>query len=288
MNTVTIDNDNLSEYKFLIPEDRVENVSREYYRVFAICDDDQKPVGACMYKLLYLENNTEDTRALLESVFVDPGHRGKGCGRALMEELKKRLAGDAVKSIFFEIPKAGNEEAVGFFKKFGFSIEEKEADRIRIKVEDLLKSPVSKKFKDSDAIGDLESIPVRKIRSGIMNAVFSGRKDIEEDLLSLPFSWYQVQLSSYTIKDNKVTALFLIHQKSEKVYEPMLLFALEPGANKDMLNMVRLTVDMALDKCPKDMEIIVNRRTPAIKKLTAGLFPWIKGENAYKGHREEK
>ncbi len=287
MNALTLEKENLGEFESLIPEKLAENIGREYYRAFIVLDEDQTPVASCIYKLMYLESADRDTEARLESIFVDMDHRGIGCGRALMEELKERLDKEGVKITRFEIPKEGNEDTADFLRKFGFVLEEKESDRIHVTIEDLSKSPACKKIRKSDIIGEIESIPLRKVKAGIMNCVFSSRREVEEDLPNLPLFWHQVQLSAYTMKDNKVTGLFLIHQRGEKEFEPILLFALEPGARKDLLNMIRFTAGRALELCPKDADIVINRKDDSIRNLTNALFPAIKGGKAYSGKREE-
>ncbi len=287
MNAVTINMDNIAEYVALIPDEQFENLEREYYRAFGL-HDGEKASAVCIYKILNLENAKRDTEAKLEFVNVEPSQRGTGLGKALMEELKRRGDAEGVKSTHFEIPKAGNEATVNFLKRAGFVIKEKEADVIRITMGDLLRSPISKKAPKPDIIGEIDTIPVRKLKSGIMNCIFSSRVDIEEDLPKLPVSWFDSQMSMYTMKDEKVTAIFLVHKKKEDLFEPVVLFALEPGANKDMLGMVRYSVEKALSTCPEGTTIIVNRRNKAVRKLVGGLFPWIKGEDAYRGEREEK
>ncbi len=287
MKALLINTENLCKYEAYIPEHSVENIGRKYYRAFAVCLEDEKPVGVCIYKILYLEEVKISTQAFLETVFIDPGYRGKGYGRFLMEELKQRLDKEGVTRTIFELPKKENDNIIGFFQKFGFDVEEAESDVIHVTMEDIIKSPAVRKNKNRYCIGEIELIPMRKVRSCIMNCIFSGRKDMEADLPNLPISWFHPELSAYTMKDDKVTALFLIHQKNTKVYEPVLLFALEPDARKDLLNMIRFTANKSLDICSPDMDVVINRRNSAIKNLTQGFFPGIDGDVVYKGQRKE-
>ncbi len=286
MNTVTIEKENLSTFEDLIPKGIAENIARKYYRAFGICDDDEVPVGACVCKMIHVENANQPTMGRLEHLFIDPRQRGKGYGKFLMEELKAGLLLEKAKSSFFELPVKGNEKTAEFLKKNGYTLEEKEGDVVSLTIEDIMKSPLAAKVKIPDIIGDIGEVPMRKVKKGIMNSVFSGN-DIEEDLPNLPLFWFQSQLSAFTMKDDKVTGLFLIHQKDENIFEPVLLFALEPDAKKDLLNMVRFSAQKVMELCPPESYIIINRRNASIRKLVGGLFPKVKGETVYRGTREE-
>ncbi len=286
MNTVTIEKENLSLYEALIPKVIAEDIGRKYYRAFGIFNDDEVPVGACVYKLIHLENANHPTQARLDHLIVDPRERGKGYGKALMEEFNTGILSEGAKSSFFELPVKENEKTAEFLKKYGYALEEKEGDLVRVTIEDIMKSPLAAKARIPDIIGDIGEVPMRKVKKGIMNSVFSGN-DIEEDLPNLPLFWFQSQLSAFTMKDEKVTGLFLIHQSDENIFEPMLLFALEPDAKKDLLNMVRFSAQKVMELCPPESYILINRRNNSIRKLVGGLFPWVKGEPVYRGKREE-
>jgi ribosomal-protein-alanine N-acetyltransferase len=54
------------------------------------------------------------------TVAVRPGHRGRGYGRALMEEALRRLYRERIAACFLEVDE-GNVAALALYKRLGFS-----------------------------------------------------------------------------------------------------------------------------------------------------------------------
>lgn len=72
----------------------------------------RRPVGFCMYRAAADE-------AELLTIAVHPRHRGGGLGRALGEEMLRRLYADRVRRVFLEVG-PDNASALALYRRLGF------------------------------------------------------------------------------------------------------------------------------------------------------------------------
>ena len=94
--------------------DLLKHAQKNHIRVVISFDEEvQMSVGYCISSL------DNDNTGELESIFVLPGHRGFGIGEELMQKgLQWMDEMGAVKKVVNVA--AGNEQAFGFYKKYGF------------------------------------------------------------------------------------------------------------------------------------------------------------------------
>jgi ribosomal protein S18 acetylase RimI-like enzyme len=63
-------------------------------------------------------------RGWLHLVAVDPGHRRRGFGRALLAEAERRLAGLGCPKVNLQV-RASNEAVIAFYRRLGYAVEER-------------------------------------------------------------------------------------------------------------------------------------------------------------------
>ena len=75
-----------------------------------------RPVG---FALAYYRYSTWRGKVLyLEDLFVDPAHRGKGIGKALVAKLQEKVRAESLPGISFQVLD-WNEPAIGFYRRLG-------------------------------------------------------------------------------------------------------------------------------------------------------------------------
>jgi [ribosomal protein S18]-alanine N-acetyltransferase len=75
--------------------------------------------NVCGYMVTCIGGRAEEDRAELVSVAVDPKHRVKGVGTALMDSTLRRLRRRGVLQFHLTV-KVTNAAAIGFYEKYGF------------------------------------------------------------------------------------------------------------------------------------------------------------------------
>ena len=117
----------LADYEKLLHEvsATVEDVHRELFEEPAsahalIVYEDGEPVGFALY--FYNFSTFLTRRGLyLEDIFIDPAHRGKGYGKALMRHLAK-MAVEQKCGRFEWVVLEWNKPAIGFYEKVGAKV----------------------------------------------------------------------------------------------------------------------------------------------------------------------
>ena len=77
----------------------------------------------------------EGHRGWVNYLGVDPGHRRKGYGRRMMRAAEEALAGLGAPKVNLQV-RAGNDEAVAFYRSVGYEIEERVSLGKRIESDD--------------------------------------------------------------------------------------------------------------------------------------------------------
>jgi ribosomal protein S18 acetylase RimI-like enzyme len=94
-------------------EDRVEALKKRDRFIAFVAESDQEGVGYCIATV-------HDRAGEIDSLFVEAAYRGKGCGKALMELALKWLEDQRCETIRVSIAE-GNEQALAFYRRFGFA-----------------------------------------------------------------------------------------------------------------------------------------------------------------------
>ena len=277
-----ITDENIDEYEDFIDEDIAQSIGREFYRSIAIHDDgEEEPVAAVVWELKDFEED-RDTEAEIEWLYIkDPK-----AGDMLMEEYENEIMDDEVKRSFFEF-ESMDKNSSAVIKKSGFTAEKAESRDIVVTVEDLNNLSLVKK-KTPPYITSINDLMVRQFRKGITNCLFHSRKGILEDLAFLPMSWYDSDVSCCVQTDEKVNGFLLVHRKASGALVVDLLFALEPDAKINLLNMIRYSINAAYDKFPPETEVILRKHNGMTEALIHKLFPNKKGAEVIKGEKKEE
>ena len=273
--------DELSAEKFkkLIDPDLFADMNRAFYRGIASTNDQGETTGALILELKNTEQEKDNAGRILQVKVNDPEAAGR-----LLAEYASLAQEEQVKQSFYEFPK--KEDAV-ILTDAGFSMEEGEGpDRI-VRVSDLTGLPVVGKTRLPENIGCIDELEKRKFRKGILNCLVHNRKGLLEDLAYLPMDWYEREVSSYTVLDDNVVGLFLVHRTVSGTLQVKLLFASGPDSQKNLLYMIVNSIKRAGELYPPDTRVTIRCESNAATALADRLFPNVRGLNAVWGDRQE-
>lgn len=280
MNIIELTDDNVGDYEEFFDDSVMADIGREYHDALVIEDSTGDGLRASIFwELKNAEVDDVDTTSeILDLVASDPD----GCGEILRAFDEKGIESGA-KSSNFEFAELDPVQAESL-ENDGFKLKRTESRDICVSVGDLAKLPFIKK-RPPEYIKSLSEITYRQFKTGVMTSVLHGRYGLLDDLPFLPMSWFDTKLSSCVITDGGINGLLLVRRIREGVFRVELLFAVQPDANINLLNLIRYSARAALSERSKDDVIILRRHSQSTESLVRKLFPNRKGDEVIRGEK---
>ena len=276
-----INEDNIEEYSELLDPDTARNISREYFSGLALHKEETEPAqSAIVWELKNTEDDIE-TEAELEYIRLED----EKAGELLLKSFKEEISDGNVKRSYFEL-ESFDDPVEKATSAGGYAPGKKESKNIVVSLEELANLSIMKK-PTASYVTAINELMVRQYRKGITNCLFHGRKGLLEDLAFLPMSWFDQDVSSCVQTDGRATGFLLVHKTESDRLVVDLLFAMEPDAKLNLLQMIRYSVNAAMEKYPADTEVILKRHNDMSVALINKLFPDKKGVEVLAGKREE-
>ncbi len=277
MNIIKLNSDNINDYKDIIDPDAAENIGREFFRGVAAGSEGAPASGVLIWEFKNLEDDA-DTDA--EIVYISSD--SKEVTEELLSEFDELSSGADVVRSFFEVPDIPDDVKEGFAGD-GFSITSGESRDLFISVSDL--SALASKKKVPPKIVSLKDVEEVQFMQGVLNCLFNGKKGIMDDLEYIEKDWFDHDTSAAVITDGKISGMFLIHRFPSGNLMPVLLTAIGPEANKDLLYMLCFSAKKALENYPGDTPVIIRRHNDTVGALAKKLFGEKVGKEAVRGDR---
>ena len=276
-----IEIENLEKYDAFIGADMAENIGRLYYRGIGLTDSDGNPKASMIWELQHFEDEEQDTGSFIRQLHAD-----KDQTISLLEKYAEAVHEDGVLRSEFELPPDPVSEAC--FKEKGFNVKQGEGSQLTVTLSELVQIPVIKKTRVPDYIRELTGLDARSLKRGLLSCIFRGKREVTEDLNSLPFDWFEKEISCYTETDGRIDGLLLVHKTASGCLKPELLINVGAESPKDLTYMLCFSANRAREIYSEDTKILIPRNDEASRKLAAYFFPGKKGEKAIYGSREEK
>ncbi len=278
MNIVELTADNLEEFRDLIADEYLENIPREYCSgLVGLGSDEYDLKAALFWEVKNVEREDFPNLAEIRWFFAEDAE----CADLILDAFITHIDQDDVAEARFEMIdlKTHEKEAL---EEHGFQIEETEGINVIVTLKDLEKLSFIEKAPPRyiKKIGDISTF---QFKAGIMNSALHDRYGLLEDLPFLPMSWYEPDISSCVITDDKVTGLMLIHQVREGKHRVELLFSEKLDASINVLNMIRFSIRAGLKHYSSDDEIIICRHNNTVEELVKKLFPDLTGDTVMRG-----
>ena len=280
MTITRITEENSSRFTDFIPADLRNDLGREYFRGLVVLDENDTCKGAMVWEIKSLEDMKTPTRAeiLCFEVFARPE------GEALLQAFEESTLFDGVRQISFETEKMGDLQR-DILADSGYSLKEEDSRDVVVTVSELMGLKLGDKAVP-DYITSLSEITSRQFKAAVMISVFHGMYGLLDDLPVLPVTRFDPDLSSCVITDGKVRGLLLVHRNTNGSYIVELLFAVQPDANINLLNMIRRSVREAAIFCNMEDRVILRTHNQASGLLVRKLFPGKKGDRVINARKD--
>ena len=280
MKIIELTDDNAEDYEDFLNDKVMTDIGREYHDGLVIENSSGDGLRASIvWELKNAEVHDADTTSEIRDLTASDSD---GCDEILRAFDEKVVASGAQRSFFeFAGLDAFQTESL---EESGFKLKKTESRDIYITVGDLSKLNFAKK-KPPEYIKPLSEVSERQFKTGVMTSVLHGKYGLLDDLPFLPMSWFDTELSSCVITDGAINGLLLVRGVSEGVYRIELLFAMQPDANINLMNLMRYSIRAALSTRSKDDVIILRRHSAATEALVKKLFPGKKGDVVIRGEK---
>ena len=277
---VEIDSDNVEEYSKFIDQDLQEQLDREFFRGIGAVDDTDTPVGAMVYELLNAELSA-DTRSRIRLL----GGNNDEIKNALMNEYASVIEDDEVVESVYETP---DQIMSQILKDNGFSLDSSESEDIIVGIEDIKKIAALLKGRNAPSyIKCLSEVAIPGYRKFVKECLFKGYRGIVEDLAYVPKSWFDQELSSCVETDDNINGALLIKKNPSGLLYAMLFTAFGADFQKNLALMMAHSASKAVELYPDGVKLVIRRHSPTVQRLTDKFFASTKGDNVFKGNRNE-
>ncbi|MCR5746114.1 MAG: hypothetical protein K6G03_00215 [Lachnospiraceae bacterium] len=280
MGVIPITEENISQYAGNISSELFNEFKREYFK--GLVYDKEVTDKSFTFIIWNLKNvEDEDTPTEAEILWIQAEDQLEG--EELLTAFYLEMNNNNVKRISFEFESLNNVEKSILTGK-GFEIKEAESRDLRVSVGELYDLEINQRERSiPEYIKSLSDISEKDFKNGILECVFHGRYGILDDLPLLPMTYYDPDISTCIITDNKVNGFILVHKTLSGEFIVELLFCMPPDASENLLHMIRHSVRLADEVCEKEDIVILRRHNKATHGLCKKLFPEKKGVTVLKG-----
>ena len=280
MDIVEITDENMDDFLPLLGEDLSEDIKRVYFNGIGATDGDGQPVGAFVYELLDSESE-EDTKSRI--CFLKSGDE-EIFGSLNDYYRNTTVDEEEIAESTYELE---NEADASQLAGCGFSMDKKEGDILDITLGELRETVLGKKSKIPEYVGNIDILSILQYRQAVKDILFKGYKGIMEDIPFLPKDWFDNSISACVNSGEKVNGLFLIRRTPSGVLIPAMLFAYGSDSQKDVLYMLRFSLQQALKLYPPETTVRICRKNAVTRALTNKLMPNHSGTEIFFGSRKE-
>ena len=281
MEIVRLDDENISLFSDYVPEDIAENIGRTYYRGL-ILTEDNRPVAGIIW---FFKNNRSETDRESHIVWLE--FSDDESGTVLFEEYNAIITTEGIPRSTFSLPARAAKEKRAFLKKRGFTAHLMEGDLIAARLSEVSELEVFSRIKYTGDVRPLSEMPQRAFNIAIKRMASKGFCGINEDIESLPRSYFENDVSAFYEKDGVITGLFLCHITASGKIRIEMMVCLGKDYSRPLMEMMKKSMESANAKYAPETEIIIDRHNYATQALGEKFFPTGFGIPVYVGEREE-
>ncbi len=280
MELVKITAENADDFTEHIDADVRCNIGRSFFKGIGALGDNYAPLGAVVYEILNYDSEA-DTKCRIHSFMAADDDTAK----ALMEEYSNAIAEDgAIESLY----ETGDENLDRIFSSYGFTSKKRESPEIVVTVGELQKVAAMAKGKNMpEYIQSMTDVSLLQYRSFLKNCLIKGRFGLLEDLGYLPLAWFEREISSCSIADEKLDGVLLIRRLPSQTLVPCLFTAFGIDYQKNLVIIMLRSAQKVVEMYPEETRVVIRRHSPGVKQLTDKFFAGKKGAEVFVGRRAE-
>ncbi len=280
MSVVEINVDNISDFSNMIPTDFSTEISRTYIGGKAYIGSDNLPKAGVIWELKNSEDKKKPNKLEILWFYAEDADSGNELLRIVDNEARNKEVLEA----YFEFKTLGSNEQ-NIMRENGYNIDNAESSVISVSYSDIESLPILQKEPNA-YISPLSDIQSYQFKSGILSFTFRSRYGLLDDLPFLPISRYDPDLSCCALTDSKVDGFLLLHKIKTGLFRVELFSAMQPNAQKHLLNMMRFSAHALKNQETKDITVLLTRHDEASVQLISKMFPDKRGEEILKGHKK--
>lgn len=281
MDIIELTDDNIFEYLDFIPVDIADFIGRVFFHGILVIED-ETPVAGMIWELKNMMS--EDPK---ESRIIWIMVKNEEAAGLLFDSYKENISLEDVERSYYSIPASDAETEKKWLAENGFSAELSEGDEITAYLWQIKDVPFIKNVPDDKAI-----LPLKNATQSAFSA--AGKKMFElgltglcDDLIYLPRSFFDNEMSCFYQEDDTINGLFLFHRLPSGGLKLMLM-AYIGNDRRRLLSMMKSALKNAMEIYSKDTEIVLDRHNYSALALGERFFPNEIGKPVYVGSRSEK
>ena len=274
---VRICEDNLESFESILPIDALYNLPRPYFRGLATGSDEDS--SYIVYEYKDLDNEIDN-----KSQIIWMNIRDEDAGASLISEYTHEIGDHDITETYLETAPDDIKKKV--LSDADFKISERESDYVSATLDEFLDTPFARGRAPEYVIG-LGEVGERQFKRGVGNCLLNNKKGVVEDLAYLPMEWFDGDVSTCVITDDKVSGMLLLHQLPSRRLFVDLLFSASGDSQMDIINMIRRSIQAAAKKYPHDTPVVLYRHNKMVKGLVSRMFPGKTADTVLSGKRKE-
>ncbi len=279
MDLIYLDRENIENYTDYLTGDIAENIGRTYYHGLVVVKDEEPCAG-----IVWVTKNTtneDDNVGHIVFLRIDD----KEAEDILFDNYKLQIAEDEVKKSTFSIPAMTSEGEKKALLSRGFTVELMEGDVIRTRISDVT---AIKKFKHDDSISSISALDNREFAAAVRRFFQMGMKGICEDLVYLPKTYFENEVSCYVESEGQVNGMLLLHKNFSGALVVILMGYIGNSFAKYLPHLMGYAAYKIVEVYGPDTEVLIDRHNYSTLALAEKLFPSGFGIPMYQGERSEE
>ena len=281
MYTERIDPFNMYEYADIIADDIGECLERDIFRGIGLKDEADNPVGAMIWMLQDIMDD-DDSVCKAYIIWIMCAEKDLPL---LFEEYDRHAAKVGVTQTQLELEYERARHLAGGLEKLGFTLEKRESSPLGLTVKDVKVPHAGRDEEIFKRIHPLRELDELSFKRGMANCIYRGKRDVVEDLRTLPIEWYDGDVSCYIESEGVIEGFILAHRTITGMLQIDLIVNVGKNAGNELKDMLCYSYRNISDLYPEDNPVVFIRRDEASWKLASHFYPDRRGLDVLYGNR---
>ena len=280
MDIIELTAGNILDYIDFVPVDVADYIGRVFVQGYLVLKDGNPGAGMIWEMTNMMVEKPKESHIIWISI------KDEAAAKELFAKYRDYIRLDDARKSYFSIPAAVESPEKEALLSEGFSVELSESDEITASLWQISDMPLIKKVPE-----DKEIRPIRMLSPGEFSDVTKtcaklGLTGLCEDLIYLPRSYFENDVSCYFQQGDRVGGILLFHRLPSGNLKVMLMASLGKDHSK-LLGMMKSALESAMDAYCVDTRLVIDRHNYASLAIGEKLFPHEIGKPVFIGSKIE-